>query len=146
MDFWKPETTEVKNMKRIIPLFLLVVIYVASFSNVSSKSSIYVSLSNENFISVEFRSYMDNYSNIFASVGLNHIKTGFRFSSKHTQGMYLSPHLSIKYNGVLSFGFVVGWSEVVGNLRNIEIFVEAGGVNIPQRPTGVVVVGCHVKF
>ncbi|HOJ93847.1 hypothetical protein [Fervidobacterium sp. 2310opik-2] len=133
-----------RKIALVLTLFILLLSSLV-FSS-SSKSYLYVSFSADNFVGIELRTYTDSYNNLFLNIGVNYIKGGIRFSSKTTNGLYLSPMVFVDYKGYLNFGLVAGWSTVIQNLNGMEFFIEGGGRNIPQKPEAFVTFGANLKF
>ncbi|MCX7654561.1 MAG: hypothetical protein N2Z58_07805 [Fervidobacterium sp.] len=130
----------------ILLVFISGFFFNPAFSNNSSRSYLYVSFTTDNFVGVEFRAYFDNYSHLFANIGVNYVKGGVRFSSKSTSGLYISPVAYVDYKSGTYFGLFAGWSTTISNLNNLQFFVEGGATKIPQKPESIVILGIVLRF
>jgi len=130
---------------KVLTLVLLTVVFLGgAFS--AATSYLYVTFSVDNFVGIEFRSYLDVYNHLFGNIGVNYLKGGVRFSSKNMSGLYISPVAFVDYKGGTFFGLFVGWSTVIQNLNNFVFFIEGGATKIPQKPEAFVNLGLLLRF
>jgi hypothetical protein len=132
------------------PFIIAMIVTLLAFSSLAlgdtNVSKVFVFLNTENFIGVEFRTWNDSYSYFFADIGVSYLSIGFRLSSKHTQGLYLSPSIYLPYSSSLNLCLSVGYNFRIAGINNIIFSLEAGGKELLDKPKSFVNFAIYLPF
>ncbi|QIV77970.1 hypothetical protein QO062_07555 [Fervidobacterium pennivorans subsp. carthaginiensis] len=134
-----------KNTFAVALIVTLLAFSSLTFGN-TSVSKVFVFINTENFIGVELRMWDDSYSCSFAEVGVSYLSIGFRLSSKHTQGLYISPSIYLPYSSILNLRLSVGYNFKISGINNITFSLEAGGKELLDKPKSFVNFAIYIPF
>ncbi|WP_448375986.1 hypothetical protein [Fervidobacterium sp.] len=141
------------NLLKVYQITLLLIFGVSMilFPNITKAAStasaqIFVFANTDNFVGVELKSSLDNYSSIFANMGVKYVGIGARISSKQTSGVFISPLLYFEYNSKANMALNIGYTFKISNFNNIVFLIEGGAKKLLDKPEASLNFGLYLPF